>query len=137
MGNVQQRIADLITKAGPPTKQELVYTGTKGEKDYQEHGLFTFRRLTFQEMDKLRLHSMNGEGKFDPNLHAGNNARLVAATLVDDETGDAVYKPEDIYDWPPYLVDAFASASNRASSNTVTAAKEVEKNSAATAGVAP
>lgn len=137
MGILQQRIADLITKAGPPTKAELVFTGTPGSAEYEELGTFTFRRLPFSEMDALRLHSLNDKGQFDPSRHAGNNARIVASTLVDDETGLPVYSADDINLWPTFMVDAFATASNKANSNTITAAKEVEKNSVATGGVAP
>lgn len=135
MGNLRARITDLITKAGPPIKEELVYVGEKGKDDYAELGVFKFKRLTFEEMDLLRLHSLNEKGQFDANRYAGNNARQVAATLIDDDGAQLGF--DEINQWPGYMVDAFSAASNRANSNTITAAKEVEKDSGATGGDAP
>lgn len=122
------RINALIGSAGPKQKKEMVYVGDKGKDDYAELGEFTFKRLSFAELDALRLHSVNDLGKFDKALHAGANARTVAATLIDENTGLNIFTTEDINEWPGTYVDAFASASNRANSVTPQAAKAAAKN---------
>jgi len=137
--NNLERIQKLLESAGPSLKEELVYEGTpaKGSKtasdDYQEFGKFTFKRLSFYEMDKLRLHSVNDRGRFDPELHAGSNARLLAATVV-DEQGTPLFTEANINEWPPAMVDAFAAAANRVNGNIVDAQKVLAKNSDATPG---
>jgi len=141
LSTLQNRIADLIARAGPPTKRELVFSGEKTIKsngvekpnpEYVEYGEFTFRRLNYKELDGLRLNSLNNKGEFDRGLFAGNNARFVAATLVDDDTLQPVYDFDSVNEWPGGMVDAFAAAGNRVNVTTVAAAKEVEKNSDAT-----
>lgn len=128
------RIHALIETAGPKQQEQLVYVGepAKGDKpasdDYQELGRFTFKRLNFAELDGLRLHSVNDQGKFDKFLHAGANARTVAATLIDENTGLNIFTVEDINEWPGSIVDAFAAASNRANSLTAKTAKAAAKN---------
>ena len=140
--NNLERIQKLLESAGPSLKEELVYEGTQAKgntpqsDDYQEFGKFTFKRLSFYEMDKLRLHSVNDRGRFDPNLHAGSNARLLAATIV-DENGNGLFSEQDINQWPPGMVDAFAAAANRVNGNIADAQKVLAKNSDATEGATP
>lgn len=140
--NNLERIQRLIEAAGPSLKEELVYEGTPAKNgkpasdDYQEFGKFTFKRLSFYEMDKLRLHSVNDRGRFDPDLHAGSNARLLAATIT-DESGNGLFSEQDINQWPPAMVDAFAAAANRLNGNIVDVQKVLAKNSDATEGATP
>jgi hypothetical protein len=122
------RINALIETAGPKQQKQTVYVGEPGKEDYDELGEFTFKRLSFSELDGLRLHSVNDQGKFDKFLHAGANARTVAATLIDENTGMNIFTIEDINEWPGYIVDAFAAASNRANSLTAKTAKAAAKN---------
>lgn len=135
---LQDRISAILSRIGAPTRKELVHTGEKTiQKNgsavenpaYVEYGEFTFRRLTYKELDSLRLNSLNAKGEFDREAFAGNNARFVAATLVDDDTLQPIYDFATINDWPGDMVDAFAAAGNRVNVTTVTAAKAVEKNS--------
>lgn len=134
------RIKALVDSAGPKQKEEMVYTGEKAKageepkEGYRELGVFTFKRLTFIELDGLRLHSVNDKGIFDKYLHAGSNARMVAATLIDPSSGINFYQVEEINDWPGWMVDAFAAAANRANSLGDDAAKAIGKNSVATVG---
>jgi hypothetical protein len=135
MNKLAQRIQELLQKAGPLVKEELVYVGDpKVPESYQELGKFTFKRLTFTELDQLRLVSVNSKGEFDKNLHAGANARTVAATLVDPDSGGVMYTVNDINEWPGYMVDAFAAASNRANTLSRKEVKGVAKNSEPTDG---
>lgn len=128
-----QRITALLAAAGPSIREELVFSGEKNEdgtpKDgYKEYGLFSFKRLSFFELDNLRLHSVNFKGQFDPKLHAGNNARIVAATLV-DEDGNLSMPVASINLWPGAMVDAFANASNRVNGTAPNAIEDAAKNS--------
>lgn len=134
--NLVSRIDALVKSAGPRQKNEMVFVGEKGKPDYQELGEFTFRRLPFPELDALRLHSVNSEGKFDKTLHAGSNARTVAATLIDPDNGINVFTVEQINEWDGWMVDAFAAASNRVNSLTPKADKAVAKNSGSTPAAA-
>ena len=136
MSNVHNRIQQLIVQAGPIIREELVHVGAaeiegKPNPDYRELGKFPFKRLSFYELDSLRLHSVNSKGVFDPALHAGNNARFVAATLMDEE-GNPAETEQSVNMWPAWMVEAFHDAAQRVNSTASGSKELIEKNSDST-----
>lgn len=73
-------------------------------------GVFTFRRLPYAEVDRLRLMSTGGDGNFDPERYAGNNGRWVIASLVDKVTHQQLLTSIDIDRMDTRMVDALADA---------------------------
>ena len=112
-----QKVTDAI---GPSVTTEEIDFGNGNV------GTFLFRRLPYIEMDRLRLHAINTEGKFDKTLHVGANARLVAASLCDD-TGAPVYTEAEVSAMPTAVVDKLNEAAQRANALTAAAKEEVAK----------
>lgn len=115
------------------------FGGEYEEKEVTVRGVtrkFTFRRLSFLEADKIRVHSVGKEGTFDPDRHAGNNARLVSASLVDPDTHEMVAPVEEVELWPLPLVDALAKAAQAVNAATVEDQKELGKDSSSTPSAA-
>lgn len=136
MSNLTQAIAAILANAGPVIQAEPVHFGDEKLADgapnpsYRDLGVFNFRRLSFYEVDKLRLESVGAFGVFDPAKHAGNNGRFIAATLV-DENGNASVTKEEVYLWPTWMVSAFFDAAQRANSVQANADTVIAKNSEA------
>lgn len=125
MKDVLSQIHEMIDAAGPLVAKETVeFAGKKHE--------FHFRRLPFIEADRLRVSVIGGDGKFDGEKFAGNNARLVAATLVDG-IGNSVASYDEVCLWPVGLVDKMAEAANKVNAIVPNAQELAVKNSAATA----
>lgn len=131
-------IQDLVDCYGGDFENKEVTLGAKKDKDGKaipgtgKTKTFRFKRLGFLEFDALRVRSIGRDGRFDPDRHAGNNARLVAATLVDIETNEAVASLDEIEQWKPSLVDALAVAANEVNGDFPEAEDEAAKNSEAT-----
>lgn len=109
------------------------------EKDVTVRGVtrkFTFRRLGFLEADQIRVHSVGKDGAFDPDRHAGNNARLVSASLVDPDTHEMVAPVEEVETWPLALVDALAKAAQAVNAANPEEQEKLGKESSATASAA-
>lgn len=98
---------------------------------------FCFKRLSFQEADSIRTHNIGPDGLFDPVRFNGNNARVVAATLVDKNTHAPVADVEEVLLWRTAVVDALARAANEVNGTFQGAEGEAvaEKNSGATPSV--
>lgn len=90
---------------------------------------FTFKRLPYLEVDRLRLAGSNDTGGFDPKKFAGNNGRWVAATLVDDETHEPLCTVDEVAMWDTSVVDALASAATDVNSVNRGATEVIAKNS--------
>lgn len=73
-------------------------------------GFFTFRRLPYAEVDRLRLMSTGKDGNFDPEAYAGNNGRWVIASLVDKVTHVPLLTSIDVDRMDTRMVDALADA---------------------------
>lgn len=87
---------------------------------------YRFRTLPVLELDALRAGGIGPKGTFDPKKAAGNNARWVAACLVDDDGSRFEYDAITV-GWPPRLVDALAAAARVANGSEVKQ-EDVEKN---------
>lgn len=116
--SVRDQIKAVLAAAGPE-KVTLHVTYDGATEDY------TFRVLGVIDLDKLRAGSIGAKGTFDPNRAAGNNARWVAACLVDESDGKFDFN--DVVTWPPYFVDALGAAARKANKADVTV-EEQEKN---------
>lgn len=125
--SARDQIKAVLALAGPD-KVTLPVTYDGVTEDY------TFRVLSVIDLDKLRAGSIGAKGTFDPNRAAGNNARWVAACLL-DENGNKLADYQDIIGtpgtdakgWPPYFVDALGAAARKANKADVTV-EEQEKN---------
>ena len=118
---VVKKIQDAINVLGPSVQEEEVDLGS-GKTT------LLFVRLPFVVMDRLRLHAINAEGKFDKSLHVGAAARLVAASLCDN-AGQPVMSLEQIMALPTPIVDALNLAAQKANGLTTEAKTEIAKKS--------
>lgn len=128
MRDTLSNINDLINAAGPASKVEDVEVGGVTRQ-------FTFRRLSFIDGDRIRSSAFGTDGKFDGKLFAGNNARIVAATLQDDD-GNTPFSVDAINEWPVSLVDNLATAAQKVNSLLPGSQEADAKNSDATPAVA-
>lgn len=122
--NIQETLASIntaIKRAGAPLREEVVEV-------YGEKNSYWFRRMPFIEADRLRLHAIGPDGKFDSDRHAGANARMVAATLCDSDSNPVAHY-DVVSTWPAALVDALALAANKVNGMAVDTKAEVAKNS--------
>lgn len=117
-----QRARDITTHAEFVDK-EITLNGEKFT--------FTFRRLPYIEVDRLRLRATNEKGQFDADRYAGNNGRWVAACLVDSQTHLQLVTEEEVKLFDTQLVDALAEAATQANAVNLDAAKAIEGNSGA------
>lgn len=115
-----QRLHDSTKQAEYQTREVTVNGITE---------TFTFKRLPYLEVDKLRLAGSSDTGAFDPQRFAGNNGRWVAATLVDEESHDLLCTVEEVAFWDTALVDALASAATDVNSVNKGAPEAIAKNS--------
>jgi hypothetical protein len=118
---VAKKIQDAINAIGPSVQEEEVDLGNGKTA-------LLFLRLPFITMDKLRLHAINAEGKFDKALHVGASARLVAASLCDN-TGQPVMTLEQVMALPTPIVDALNLAAQKANGLTTEAKADIAKKS--------
>lgn len=108
------------------------------EKDVTANGVAIkarFRRLSYIELEKQRLHSIGANGTLDKDLHAGAGARAVAAMLC-DESGLPVYTVDEVSTWDDLVVKAFADACAEINKSGKDAIEAEAKNSDATSAVA-
>lgn len=121
-------INTINAASGPSVKEEDI---TLNGETYT----FRFRKLSFIEADQLRAQLINSSGQLEPAKMVGNNARVLAKTLV-DESNKPLATYQEICTWDKDLVDALAKASTLANKLTESSKDDLGKESAATADVA-
>lgn len=137
--NALAKIQNLTNALGPSQQEKPVTIGQVKDKDgnVTSPGVtekFWFRRLPFLIADEIRVRALGPDGKFSAALFAGNNARIVAAALINDD-GSQVAPYETVCGWDPVLVDALAAVANDMNNMEPKALEVVEGNSAETPAV--
>jgi len=118
----REEILAMVAKvAGSPSVQKEVDIGNGKQ-------MFTFLRLPFVEVDKLRLRAIGEDGKFNKELHAGAKARLVAAALVDDN-GEHVFSEAVAMQQFASIIEPLAAAAEMVNGLTTPAQDEIAKKS--------
>lgn len=123
--NTREKIARMNASFGPAAVVKPV-TCNGITEDY------TFRRLPFITADEIRSHALGNDGNFDQTKFVGHNARLVQATLLDDDGSQ--FSLDEVSMWDPVLVDAIASVCNTVNAIIPKAEVAAAKNSDATPG---
>lgn len=118
------QIADFVKVIGPP-QQQFPVTIRGVTKS------FWFCRPPFIIMDEIRLSGFGEDGKFNAQKFKGQNARVLAHTLI-NEDGTPVADFATISMWDPLIVDALAEVSNKFNNFTGEAAAEAGKESGKT-----
>lgn len=124
--SMSNAISRMLAVAGPLIVARSIEFGGMRED-------FFFRRLPFIEADRLRVAVIGDNGKFDGDKFVGNNARLVAASLVDEE-GKQLATFDEVCLWPTELVDKLAEAANEVNRLTSASSEAAAKNSEKTPG---
>ena len=88
-------------------------------------GTFQIRRMPNADVDKLRVSSLDNEGKYSPEKSAGYRSRLIAACVTDE--GEVLTEYE-VGQWPDELVRAVFEAAQKVNGLGAKAKEEASKN---------
>lgn len=133
--NTIANIQALLDFCGPNFEKRPVTIGAKLDADgnpIKGTGItreFFFKRLSSLEADALRTHALGADGKVDRERFKGNNARTVAACVVDADTFQPLFTIEEVESWKAPVVDAMALVANEVNSLQGNAVEVAEGNS--------